>query len=147
VPPSTKTDPWWKEGLPFSCTRCGKCCRIEGYVWVDDEEIERIAVHLGLEPDVLAERFVRRVGKRFSLKEKKNHDCIFWDEGCTIYDARPDQCRTFPFWRQNLESPDSWQEVVEECPGSGTGRVYSRSEIESLLSGNGETRDEGGDDR
>lgn len=139
MPPPEKKESWWREGLPFSCTQCGKCCRIEGYVWVDDEEIEQIAAHLGLEPHVFGGKFVRRVGKRFSLKEKKNNDCVFWDEGCTIYDVRPGQCRTFPFWPQNLESIDSWQEVVQECPGSGAGRVYNRHEIEELMSGNGET--------
>jgi hypothetical protein len=22
--------PWWKEGLGFECTQCGKCCKVRG---------------------------------------------------------------------------------------------------------------------
>ena len=131
--------PWYRNGLPFACTRCGLCCKIEGYVWMDEEEITRVAEHLGLEEHVFGGRYLRRVGKRWSLTEKKNHECIFWDDGCTIYSVRPTQCRTFPFWPENIETIEDWEFVVEECPGSGTGRIYPLEEIERLSRGIGET--------
>ncbi len=37
--------------------------------------------------------------------------CIFLDRSsnkCGIYDVRPVQCRTYPFWPSLLESPDDW---------------------------------------
>ncbi len=137
-PPARSDRPWYEEGLPFSCTQCGHCCKIQGYVWMNDAEITEVAEFLGIEDHQFGGRFLRRVGKRFSLIEKPNHECIFWDEGCTIYSARPTQCRTFPFWKENIADPDAWEEVVEECPGSGTGRVYSLEEIERIRDGGGE---------
>ncbi len=130
---------WYGEGLPFQCTQCGHCCRIEGYVWISSAEIEQIAEFLGLEVKEFRRRYLMRVGKKWSLKEKKNFDCVFWDEGCTVYPVRPSQCRTFPFWPENLQNVETWLEIVEECPGSGTGRVYSFEEIELLRLGVGET--------
>ena len=69
-----------------------------------------------------AERFVRLVDDRFSLIEKPGGDCIFWDKqaGCTVYPARPDQCRAWPFWPENLESPESGQVSARSAPGRVT---------------------------
>jgi Fe-S-cluster containining protein len=71
--------------------------------------------------------------ERLSLKEKSNFDCVFWKNGCTVYAARPLQCRTFPFWKNILSSPDSWALARTGCPGMNGGRRYSREEIDSIL--------------
>jgi Fe-S-cluster containining protein len=68
-----------------------------------------------------------------SLKEKSNFDCVFWNQGCTVYRARPAQCRTFPFWPVVLGSPEAWEIAATGCPGMNTGKLYSRSEIEERL--------------
>lgn len=133
--------PWYSEGLRFSCTQCGKCCTgFEGYVWVNTAMIAEIASFLRISEEEMARRYVRRVGRRFSLIEKPNNDCIFWEHGrgCTIYSVRPEQCRTFPFWPENLESPESWDEVAEECPGVNRGRHYERAEIDRVAAGRAE---------
>ena len=45
---STGDDAWYRGGLRFSCTQCGKCCSgAPGYVWVTKDEIEQIAAFLG----------------------------------------------------------------------------------------------------
>ena len=114
--------PWYREGLSFSCTRCGDCCTgAPGYVWVEREEIEELAKFLGLSPGKFGERYLRKVGRRYSLLEKPGGDCIFFDKGCTVYPARPVQCRTFPFWRSHLKSQRAWDEIAGECPGIGQG--------------------------
>ena len=39
-------DPWYRDGLAFTCTRCGACCTgAPGYVWVDADEIAALAEH------------------------------------------------------------------------------------------------------
>ena len=134
---------WWSEGLPFKCTQCGDCCRIEGYVWVTSEDIERLASFLKMSATAFEGKYVRQVGRKRSLIEKPNSECIFWEDGCSVYPVRPPQCKTFPFWHDNLSSLASWQQVVEECPGSGTGVIYSADEIKDLLRGRGETNKEG----
>jgi Fe-S-cluster containining protein len=69
--------------------------------------------------------------ERLSLKEKANYDCIFWSNGCSFYEARPLQCRTYPFWPSMLSSRKIWDAM--SCPGMGRGTLHSREEIDALL--------------
>lgn len=125
-------DPWYRDGLSFTCTRCGACCTgAPGYVWVSAEEIEQLASFRGESVEEFNRRYVRRVGSRYSLIERPGGDCIFWDKtaGCTVYSARPIQCRTWPFWADNVETPEDWEHIKQVCPGSGQGQHYSAEEI------------------
>lgn len=131
---SSGKSPWYGEGLRFQCTRCGACCTgAPGYVWVTAEEMARLAEYRGESIDDFTRKYVRRVGRRYSLIEKPGGDCIFWDRqaGCTVYPARPVQCQTWPFWRENIESPAAWEHVTQVCPGSGKGQWFSVEEIEA----------------
>ena len=110
---------WYKKGLRFGCTSCGKCCTgSPGYVWVTEVEIEAIACHLKMALEQFTAHFVKKVEGRLSLIEKANFDCVFLkDKKCQIYEVRPQQCRTFPWWKQNLASPESWQKAARTCEG------------------------------
>ena len=134
--PDDPEPPWFREGLRFSCTRCGNCCAgTPGYVWVEDEEIERLAGHLGLELDAFGRSYLRLVEGRLSLVEKTSHACVFWDAqgGCSVYDARPDQCRTWPFWQGNVATVEAWEGTKRVCPGAGVGPIISMDEILTSL--------------
>src|SRR2546423_9900497 len=76
--------PWYQRGLSFTCTQCGNCCTGgPGYVWISDEELSRLAEYLKLSLDEVIEKYARRIGNRFSLKERRNagsYDCIFLQE-------------------------------------------------------------------
>ncbi len=137
------SSPWYRDGLAFSCTRCGDCCvGAPGHVWVTREEIERLARCVGLEVAEFGRRYLRRVGRRYSLTERAGGDCVFFEDGCTVYPARPTQCRTFPFWSENLRTRAAWQEVADECPGVGKGRFYPLEEIRRFRRGDGEVSGE-----
>jgi uncharacterized protein len=126
--------PWYREGLAFTCTRCGACCTgAPGFVWVEADEIARLADYRNQPFAEFTRQFVRRVGQRYSLIEKPSGDCIFWDRqaGCTVYPARPVQCQTFPFWPENLETREAWNQVQDRCPGAGRGQFFSVDEIEA----------------
>ena len=56
---------------------------------------------------------------------------------CTIYEARPIPCRTFPFWPEHLDSPAAWRELAGDCPGVGSGPRHGESEILHQLAGPG----------
>ena len=131
----SESTPWYRDGLAFSCTECGDCCTgAPGFVWVDAAEVARLAEFRGESPETFGRRFLRRVGDRISLVERPNGDCIFWDRatrGCSVYAARPVQCRTWPFWPSNLASPEDWEHVVRVCPGSGQGQLFTVAEIEA----------------
>ncbi|MFK7820825.1 MAG: YkgJ family cysteine cluster protein [Planctomycetaceae bacterium] len=125
---------WYKDGLKFSCTQCGDCCTGDpGVVWVYDEDIKAIAEYLDKPVGEIRLMNTRQVGNRLSLTEFQNGDCIYFDpktRGCQIYPVRPTQCRTWPFWRSNLESREAWDEACKGCPGAGTGQSFTQLEID-----------------
>jgi len=103
-----------------ACKTCGgACCTGEsGYIWIKKSEILALCEHLNLDVQEFAENYLRKVGYRFSLREKPYNGgfaCVFFDEekrNCSVYEFRPTQCRTFPFWdyfKENLE------ELEREC--------------------------------
>jgi Fe-S-cluster containining protein len=127
--------PWYHAGLKFTCSQCGDCCTgAPGHVWVNNEEIAALARLVELPVELFEDQYVRRVGARKSLIEFPNGDCVFFDSQtrkCSVYEARPRQCRTWPFWDSNLKSPDDWKHTCAVCPGSGQGQLRSLEEIES----------------
>lgn len=113
--------------LPFDCTGCGKCCQTKGEVYLNPKETLQAADTLHLTVDEFKQKYVEREITSKSrpseswtvLKQIKDSNdiegCIFLDEDtkfCTIYEARPVQCSTYPFWPRVMESLDSWNEEV-----------------------------------
>lgn len=107
---------------PSACSTCqGKCCTGEsGYIYVTKEEIEKISQLLNLDVREFVAEYLFKKAYKYSIKERihnDSHECIFYDResnGCTIYDVRPLQCRTFPFWDYFKTRVD---ELKLECPG------------------------------
>jgi hypothetical protein len=98
---------------------------------VSEEEVEEIAAHLGTSPDGFASEYCRRAGGRLTLREKDGWDCVMLEQGrCRVYPVRPLQCRTFPFWDENLRTKGSWKRASRSCPGIGKGPVHPLEEIE-----------------
>jgi Fe-S-cluster containining protein len=128
---------WYAGGLHFECCECGRCCSgpTEGYIWVSQPEIERIAEYLKISVGELRRRYLRRVVLRTTIIEHRTtKDCIFLQEidgkkRCAIYPVRPSQCRSWPFWPENLTSRDGWGKAGMRCPGVNRGRRYSCEEI------------------
>jgi Fe-S-cluster containining protein len=129
--------PWYGDGLRFECRRCNACCGGgPGYVWVRTDEIRRIAQFLGMSPERFAVQHCRRVWNRVSLREMANGDCVMLTpEGCRIYPVRPAQCRSWPFWPDQIDTPAHWERVKDRCPGAGCGHLYTPPEIERIAAG------------
>jgi Fe-S-cluster containining protein len=130
------SEPWYEEGLRFTCTRCGHCCTgTPGFVWVDDDDLAAIAAYRGESLFDVQTLYTRWAHRGRTLREKLNGDCVFYDreQGCTIYPVRPPQCRTWPFWESNLESPEAWEQTCAVCPGSGKGELIPAEEITRRL--------------
>ena len=134
-------DVWYADGLRFGCTRCNLCCTGEpGYVWVGRNRADAITDFLGLPVREFLSRYCRRVWWRVSLKELANGDCIFLTpQGCSIYPVRPEQCRSFPFWADNLTRRERWEALRNRCPGVGQGKLYGPDEIHRIRDDKGVT--------
>ena len=124
--------PWYEKGLEFSCTGCSKCCQVDGDVWLAPEEATNIVTYLrdsggddsttSFDINVFKKKYVRAaispVGLDGDLSQswmslkRKDGACTFLDSSgkCKIYDARPVQCYTYPFWPSLVDDPDSWNE-------------------------------------
>jgi Fe-S-cluster containining protein len=144
-PPRRKEDAemnetfFYENGLRFTCTRCSLCCtRDEGYVFLTDPDVERLFRALSMKRGEFVDVYCRWVEfgggrKLLSLKEKLNNDCIFWKDGCTVYGARPLQCRSYPFWKNFLSSKERWEECTRDCAGAGHGALHTKEEIEAWI--------------
>jgi uncharacterized protein len=126
------SEPWYKDGLKFTCTQCGNCCTgPPGFVWVNDAEVAAIAEHRGEPVEEVLAVFTRLVSGDRTLRERDNGDCVFLgaDRRCTVYPVRPRKCRTWTFWESNLKTPEDWQDTCAVCPGSGHGELIPLGEI------------------
>ncbi len=111
----------------YECQRCTACCRWPGEVRVNDQEITRMAKHLGLDENVFIRRYTRlRADRRgLTLSERPNSDCVLLaGDDCLVQPVKPQQCLDFPnLWR--------FAGCEKEC--RATPREVNRSEYARLL--------------
>ena len=111
----------FRKTIHFHCIPCGKCCLSKGdygYVYLTREDRRKLARHLGLSTRQLIRRYCNRNGDDYYFKDSRER-CVFLENNrCAIYPARPHQCKTWPFWKENL-NPDGWRTgVMPFCPGA-----------------------------
>ena len=134
---------FYSKGLRFSCVRCSACCRHDsGYVFLSGKDASVLITALKMEYKDFVKAYCRWIPsvngtEQLSLREKSNFDCIFWEQkpesGCSVYAARPLQCRSFPFWTSVVLDKSSWDFAASECPGMGKGTLHSGESIEKWL--------------
>lgn len=112
---------WYSDGLYFKCTGCGKCCTgSPGYVWLTHADIEKLVTYLKISEEEFIKKYTRKIGEKYSLKEDpKTFDCIFLKDSkiCTAYEHRPSQCKTYPYWLENIKSKKDWETEAKRCEG------------------------------
>jgi len=127
MPSTEAADPGLAGVVPFrfQCHRCGHCCTAgEGYVWLEEAELESLAAARGTTTEVFVRDCVRsvpdpRTGElRPSLLEQGGR-CVLLEgsQHCTVYEARPDHCRQFPYWDGVLTDAESFERARAVCPG------------------------------
>ena len=103
----------------FSCISCGECCRVDGYVYLNSKEVKAMAALLGMkEKDFKKQHtdWMPIIGH--TLKTPKEGGCIFLKAGkCTVYGARPAQCRAFPYWKDIMKDEGEMERVAGYCKG------------------------------
>ena len=134
------TLPWYKEGLNFKCTGCGKCCTgAPGLVFISQDEAEAAAEYLAITYTQFKIRYTRIWENRMVLTEIKEglgeFRCVFLKENqCTIYPTRPKQCQTYPWWKENLNTAESWKLAAKFCEGINvTAPLIPYTDIKQVL--------------
>lgn len=126
---------WWHDGVRFACQGSGRCCVSRGaygWVYLTLEDRQRLARALGIPTRQFTRQYCEKTDGLFHLRES-GPDCMFLvDRRCSVYEARPTQCRTWPFWPENM-SARGWTAVAADCPGIGKGEVVPRETIERIL--------------
>lgn len=121
------------DGYRFECQGSGKCCVARGgygYVYFSQEDRRRLAKHLGLSTAVFTKQYCTQTNGWYHLKDFKG-DCRFLNENrCSVYEARPTQCRTWPFWPENMKAKVWRDEVAAFCPGVGKGPEIPAEDVE-----------------
>lgn len=127
---------WWSKGIRFECQQSGKCCVSHGeygYVYLTKGDRKKIAKLLGLSTLQFTRTYCDKTGGYFHLKEN-GPECLFLqNKKCNIYQARPTQCKTWPFWPDTLPAKNWNREVKTFCPGVGKGKLWSEKEINRSL--------------
>ena len=122
----------------FEClSDCSNCCRISGgFVFLTDEEAAQMSVYLNTSHEMFREWFTKSADNRLALVDGEHEHCVFLEEGaCIIYPVRPQQCRTFPFWPENMKTKAHWNLTKKTCPGIGIGQTFSTEKISAILKG------------
>ena len=128
-------------GLCFECQpNCAKCCKISGRVEIADGDVVRMAEALNMSETEFRKRFVKVENGELLLEEKKGGPCVMLGENdqCMVYDVRPTQCRTYPFWDEILANDFTWLLEKDFCPGIDQGGKFSPPEIEQIRLGGGD---------
>lgn len=125
---------FFDRGIRFACQNCGKCCCGEpGIVRVTLTDILRIAKYLNQPSEEILENSVLPYKEIYTIRERECGCCLFYQSGCRIYPVRPTQCKSYPFWFNNLRSEKNWKRVYQECPGIHQGKLFTKEKILELL--------------
>lgn len=129
---------WWSEGIRFECQGSGKCCTSHGefgFVFLTLEDRRRFAKHLKISTASFTKKYCAKTSGVFHLIERKdNPDCLFLiNKRCSVYEGRPTQCRTWPFWPEVMGAKAWKKEVAEFCPGVGKGKLIPAEKIQKQI--------------
>jgi len=132
----SKQGEWWSKGVKFECTGSGKCCvsREEyGYVYLTLKDRQRLASYFKSPTRKFTREYCTSEDGLFYLKDFTRSCRFLQGTRCGVYEARPAQCRTWPFWPENMKAKNWTKEVASFCPGVGKGKLYGADEIRELL--------------
>lgn len=128
---------FYKKGLKFECQGSGKCCTSHGeygFVFLTLKDRQRMARYLKISTLQFTKTYCQKTKGYFHLREETGKpDCMFLkNKACSIYTARPTQCRTWPFWPEVLNAKTWAKEVASFCPGVNKGKLFTAEEINKI---------------
>ena len=137
----------YKEGIKFECQGSSNCCVSRGsygYVYLSKKDIIKLSKFKKIKIKEFVDLYCDKTDGFTHLKEDiKNKECQFLDKKkCTVYEARPIQCRTWPFWSENMKAKTWSSEVKKFCPGVGKGKIFTQNKINKIIKQDKENENE-----
>jgi len=105
--------------LRFRCVACGRCCRRPGWVLFTESDLRRASRFLFLTVLEFENLYIDEEDHEGKwIRVTRRRPCPFLREGtCAIHGAKPEQCRSFPFWPEIMENRETWNRRARTCPG------------------------------
>ncbi len=105
--------------IKFFCLKCGACCKIGGYVFLKKGEAEKIAAKLVMPVKEFKKKNTKWIlWYGTSLKSTESGACIFLkDNKCSVYESRPEQCSSWPYWKKIMENKEDLLIAKIYCKG------------------------------
>ena len=129
----------YNNGIRFECQGSGNCCvsrNSYGYVYLSEKDLKRFSKYFKISLKNFKDKYCEITDGFIHLAEKKEFkgNCIFLKEKkCSVYKSRPSQCRTWPFWNENMNAKVWNEDISINCPGVGKGRLIKKKEIDNFL--------------
>jgi Fe-S-cluster containining protein len=80
----------------IDCTACANCCRV-ATVKIADRDVEKLAKRLGVNPSQFLAEYTREDVEEGRVLKRNQNGCVFLEGNlCSVYEARPHTCVTFP---------------------------------------------------
>lgn len=119
----------------FECqTGCTNCCTQPGEVYLSEDDVTRAAEYLAAGEQEFREAYCDLdSGGDLRLTTPPDKACHFLLEGaCSIHEAKPLQCRAFPFWPEHVGHKRAWKRLSGHCPGIGVGAIVPLDEVRAM---------------
>ena len=129
----------YKKGIRFECQSSGNCCvsrNSYGFVYLSYNDLKRFSKNFNISIKKFKKKYCQMTDGLIHLAEKPklNGNCIFLrDKKCSVYISRPSQCRTWPFWNENMNAKVWNEDISINCPGVGKGQIIGINKIEKFL--------------
>ena len=129
----------YDNGIRFECQGSGKCCvsrNSYGFVYLSNIDIRRFSKYFKISIKKFKDEYCQITDGFIHLLEKTELDgsCIFLkNKKCSVYTSRPSQCRTWPFWNENMNAKVWNEDISLNCPGIGKGKIIEAKTIKNFL--------------
>ena len=128
-----------QKNIRFKCQGSGNCCVSRGsfgFVYLSNKDLKKLSNYFNMNENNFKKKYCSITNGFLHLKElKKNKgNCLFLlNNKCTVYKSRPTQCRTWPFWNENMNAK-TWNNIISKnCPGISKGPIIETKKIIKIL--------------
>ena len=128
----------YQNGIHFECQGSSNCCVSRGaygFVYLSKKDITKLSNFTNLKTADFIDLYCEKTDGFTHFKErKKDGSCQFLDKKkCSVYQARPTQCRTWPFWSENMKVKNWNEDISRFCPGINKGKIINAEDIKKNI--------------